>query len=130
MDMRGALRARLLAAAPVTAIVSQRISWLTRPQAGALPALTLQVISGAHDQHLKGFEKQQSRVQIDAWATLSAEAAAIIAAVIDALAPGATVEGVQFGRGFFESEQDFTERLGEADIYRVSVDAIIRHKAA
>lgn len=131
MTLRGALRARLLAAPAITARVGQRVSWLTRPQAAGLPAITLQMISGERPQHLKGFEAMgPTRVQLDVWAATTDEAGQTAQAAVEVLAPGETSNGIQFGRTMFEIETDFAERLGEKDIYRVSLDMIVRHKAA
>lgn len=130
MEMREALRDRLLDAGGVSALVGTRVSWVTRPQASALPAITLQVISGEHPQHLEGFEKEETRVQLDAWAASTAAASAIVKAAKAALAPGVVHEGVQFGRMFFEQERDGVERLGNVDVYRVGIDLIFKHKAA
>ena len=66
MDWQAALRARLVAAAPVTALVGSRIYWVDRPQASALPAITLQTISDDRPQHMKGFiGLNPARVQVD-----------------------------------------------------------------
>lgn len=128
--MRGALRARLLEDVAIAALVDERVTWLTRPQGEALPAVTLQLISGVHPQHLEGFEKQEARVQLDAWAETTLEAATIVTAAKEALAPGGVHEEVQFSRMFFEGEGDFAERQGDTTIYRVTIDLIFDHEPA
>lgn len=130
MDMRGALRKRVLDVPLVETKVAKRVTWLTRPQASDLPAITLQLITGDRPQHLKDFERQAARVQLDSWATTTQEAADLMAACVAGLAPGGTFEGVQFSRMFFEGEIDFVDRLGSADIYRVKIDLLFQHQSA
>lgn len=124
MDMQGALRARLLGATPA----AQRVYWVTRPQASALPAITLQTLSGAYPQTYSGLQAtRETRVQMDAWAASHAEASAIAAAAVTALQPKATTNGVRFDAIHFEGERDFIERAGTTDIYRTSIDLIVWH---
>lgn len=140
MDMRGALAARLLNASAVTSLLAsytpngssarKAVYWLTRPQLSGLPAITLQMISGDQPQYLKGFEKQTSRIQLDAWALTTTVAASIVDASKAALAPGGVYSGVRFGRMFFEAEIDFEESLENIDVYRVKIDLIFNHEAA
>jgi hypothetical protein len=122
MDMEGALRARLLAAAPVTALVGQRVAWIERPQADALPGITLQAVTDERAQSYSGFDgSQPGYVQIDVWAATYAQAKATKEAVIAALAPRATVAGIRFDRGFFSS-RDLSEKTDTQFIYRPSID--------
>lgn len=131
MDWQAALRARLVAAAPVTALVGQRIYWVDRPQGTALPAITLQTINDARDQHLKGFEgMQQARVQIDVWAASYASARDITEAVIAALIAPDENNGIQFTRAMIDGLRDLSERLETQLIYRSSVDFIFHHATA
>lgn len=100
MDLEQAITARLLGAAPVTAIAGARVYWDERPQASALPALVLQVISDPRPQHLQGFNSlRATRVQVDALAATRASARALIEAAIAALVPEAIVGGITFNRG-------------------------------
>ncbi len=126
MDMQGALRARLLAAAPVTALVAQRISWVDRPQASALPSITLQVISDERPQHMKDFnDLRDARVQIDCWALSYASASAIKEAVIAALVPEQTGNGIIFNRALVDGARDLGERTETQFIHRHSIDLLI-----
>jgi hypothetical protein len=128
MDMQGALRARVIAAATAAA---DRVYWVERPQSSALPAITLQVISGDRPQTMSGFQDTRTaRVQMDVWADTYAQAHAVRDAAIAALAPKETSNGVQFGRMFFEGEQDFAERTDIKTIHRASVDLIVWHTPA
>lgn len=126
--MQGALRARLIAAAPVTALVGTRVYWLTRPQGHLLPAITLQTVSGDLPQTMAGFQDTRTaRVQMDCWALSYSASRQVYVAAVAALAPKETSNGIQFGRMYFEGEQDFIERLETQDIYRTSVDLIVWH---
>lgn len=131
MDMQGALRARLLAAAPVTALVGQRIYWLDRPQASALPSITLQTIAGERSQTHDGFQSTQaSTIQCDIWASSYGQGRQILEEVIAALAPPQTGNGIEFGRMFFEPERDLIEQLATTNVYRTSIDLIVWHHPA
>ena len=97
MDMEGALRARLLAAAPVTALVGQKIYWEERPQAAALPAITLNLVVDRRPQHMGGFQSvRDGDLQVDVWATKFSDKKAIKEAVIAALAPAYPGNGIRF----------------------------------
>jgi hypothetical protein len=127
MDMHVALRARLLGATAA----GQRVYWVTRPQSSALPAITLQTVSGGYPQTYDGLQATRSpRIQLDAWAASHSEARAIIAAAVAELAPKETSNGVVFDSIQFDGERDFVERVGTTDIYRTSVDLIVWHHPA
>lgn len=131
MNWQAALRARLAAAAPVTALVAQRIYWVDRPQASALPAITLQTISDLRPQHMKGFQdSRSSRCQIDVWAASYAAARDISEAVIAALAPPVTSDGIRFDRSFVDNIRDLGERVETLFVHRTSIDFIIHHATA
>lgn len=97
MDMEGALRARLLAAAPVTALVGQKIYWEDRPQLSTLPSITLNLGIDRRPQHMGGFQSvRDADIQIDVWASKFADKKAIKEAVITALKQPATANGIRF----------------------------------
>ena len=129
MDFEGALRARLLAASPVTTLVGQRVYWVDRPQAAGLPAITLQIIDQERAQHMQGVQGLQSAlVQIDGWAadieggpSGYAQGKALKEAIIAALLPEETSNGVKFGRAFVRS-RDLSERTETQFIHRPSMD--------
>lgn len=128
MDWQGALRARLTAAAPVTALVGQRVYWVDRPQASSLPAITLQTITEGRTQHMKGFDGfNSSLVQVDCWGTAYGDVRKIAEAVIAALVPENTSNGVRFARAFVDSIRDLGERVETQFIHRTSLDLIIHH---
>lgn len=126
MDMQGALRARLTNAAAVTNHVGQRIYWIDRPQAQALPAITLQIISDGRPQHLKGFhEIRDTRVQIDVWSLTYATNKTITEAVIATLVPEDTSNAIRFNRSLVEGVRDLGESTGTQFIHRTSLDLIV-----
>lgn len=128
MDFEGALRARLLAAGPVTAFAGQRVTWVERPQASGLPAITLQIIGDSRPQTFDGFQAQRpATVQIDVWASTYAATKVGIEAVIATLAPAETSNGITFSRGFFSDVRDLGEQLETAFLHRNSVDLTVWH---
>jgi hypothetical protein len=130
MDMEAALRARLLAAGPVTALVGQRVTWVERPQAAALPAITLQNVTDERTQNFSGFDDlQPGYVQVDVWALTYAAAKAVKEVVIAALVPAGVQNGVRFARGFV-SAQDLSERTDTQFLYRQSIDLTFHYATA
>jgi hypothetical protein len=128
--METALRARLIAAAPVVALVGQRITWVERPQAAGLPAITLQNVTDERAQSFSGFDGlQPGYVQIDVWALSYAAGKAIKDAVIAALVPAGIQSGVRFDRGFV-SARDLSEKTDTAFIYRPSIDLTFHYALA
>lgn len=64
--MEAALRALLIAHAPLTALVAQRIYWGALPQGVTRPAIVLYRISGAAGRHMQGSDRlTDALVQID-----------------------------------------------------------------
>lgn len=124
--MQTALRARLLAAAPVTALVGTRVDWVDRPQGAALPAVTLQIISDLRPQHLKGFQPlRDTRVQVDVWAASYAQKAQLVEAVIAAAVPESTTGGIVFNRAVVDGLRDLGEQNETQFIHRTSIDLIV-----
>lgn len=128
MDWHGALRARLLSAAPVTALVAQRVYWIERPQASGLPAITLQTVSEVRQQHFLGFDGlDSSLVQIDSWAASYAQVQALKEAALDAIVPEQAGNGIHFARAFILSIRDLGERTETQFFHRASIDLTIHH---
>lgn len=126
MDMQKALRARLLAASPVNVLVAQRVDWVDRPQASALPAITLQTISDSRPQHLKGFQAlRDTRVQVDCWGATYQQVSVLREAVIAALVPENTGNGIRFDRTLVDGVRDLGERTDIQFIHRTSIDLIV-----
>jgi hypothetical protein len=77
------VRTRLLACAPVTALVSTRVYALVIPEQPTLPAIRVQRISQDQPMHLRGpIGMYTARVQVDSIATTKAAADALDAAVL------------------------------------------------
>lgn len=120
MDMQGALRARITGAATTA---GTRVYWVDRPQAAALPAVTLQTISDPRPQHLKGFDElRRTLVQIDCWATTHIAAATLKEAVLAAVVPENTSNGIRFDRAIVESSNDGGEMAGNVFVFRERID--------
>jgi hypothetical protein len=129
--MQGALRARLLAAAPVTALVGQRVYWVDRPQASQLPAIVLQVISDPRPQHLKGFEDlRETRVQMDIFGTSYGQVRTLTEAALAAVVPENTSNGIIFNRALVDGARDLGERTETQFIHRHSTDLLIWWQSA
>jgi hypothetical protein len=130
MDFQGALRDRLIADSTVAALVGQRIDWVERPQSNSLPAVTLQTILDARPQHMKGLQDlRPTTVQIDVWGLAYADVRAVTEAVIAALVPAATSNGIVFARGFVDRLHDLGEQTDTQFIHRTSIDLIVHHSA-
>lgn len=131
MDMQGALRARLLAAAPVTALVSQRIYWVDRPQGSSLPVIRLQVVSDPRPQHLKGFQTlRETRVQVSVLAETYASARAVTEAAIAALVPQNTSNGIIFDRALVDAADESGDQTETQFIHHHRTDLLIWWQAA
>lgn len=125
------LIALLLADAGTAALVGNRITWSTRPQASQLPALVLSKVSAARDYHLQGPSGlNESRVQVDAWGSSFGtviRAARAVEAALSGLR--ATHRSTIFQGAFLESErQSFEEASGGAQVHRISMDFILHHR--
>jgi hypothetical protein len=122
MDMEGALRARLLAASPVTSNVGQRVYWEDRPQQSALPAITLSLPVDGRDQHMGGFQSVRDvQLQVDVWARSYAEKKAIKEAVIAALAPAQSGNGIRFQAATGIDITPLNERVETQMIFRDAI---------
>ena len=86
MDFHEGLQKRIRANSGVAAIAGARVTWMERPQKGALPAVTLQVISDPRPAHLKGNDGSlATRVQADCWAA-TYDAALMLARAVPEMA--------------------------------------------
>lgn len=131
MDFEGALRARLTGASAVTNLVGQRIYWVDRPQASTLPAITLQIIDDPREQYMGGFQSRLfALVQVDVWANSYGQGKAIKEAVIVALTPEVTANGIAFGTATNIRARDLSERLETQFIHRPSIEFRFNYTAA
>jgi hypothetical protein len=70
-----------------------------------------------------------SRVQVDIWALTYGETKVITEAVIAAVTPAETSNGITFARTFFDGSRDLGERTETQFIHRTSIDFIVHHSA-
>ena len=126
--METQLRTRLLNAAPVAAIVGNRISWGVRPQGEAYPSIVLTIVSDPRPQDYKGnIAHRSTRVQADCYGTTRAQVVALREAVIAAIVPTATVGGVTFRRAFIENVVNRDAHTDTGLVFRDMVDFNIWH---
>jgi hypothetical protein len=117
----------LLADATIAGLVGQRIDWGLRPQAKALPAITLTLVPTPRDYHMGGAQKtQQHFVQIDCWASKYADAESLRQAVIAELEPASG----SFQGSFVQRDQDMPERTDTVEIHRASLDFKVTYISA
>lgn len=128
MDMQSGLRARLLADTTVAAATAGRVFWVQRPQATALPAITLQTISDPRPDHLQGFDAARAtRVQLDCWASSFDAALTLARAAIATLAAPENISGKQFGPARVDGQRDLGEDVNGTFVHRQSVDLLVWH---
>lgn len=127
--MEEALIARLLADGGVAAIAATRVYPGARPQGSALPALVLNLISGApvyDDQGEAGLFS--ARVQIDSWGATYTAAKLLARAVKNCLSGFVGTQGaIAFRNVLVEVERDLRETgSNEAQYeFRTSIDFIV-----
>jgi hypothetical protein len=128
--MQEALTAYLLGSSGLAALVSNRITWAARPQASALPSVTLHTIDDIPGYVTTGPDGlASSRIQVDCWGLTYAEAK-LASRAVEARLSGmsVTVSGVALRGGFKQGERDsFEQAAAGGDVYRTSTDYIIWH---
>ena len=86
-DIGKALRAKMIATAAITAVISERVYPRKLPQAATLPAAVYHVISGSDETDLGGLTGLvHARIQIDAVASTRLVANSLAVTIRDALA--------------------------------------------
>jgi hypothetical protein len=133
MDWFAAMLTRANGAAGVTSAIgaANKVYPENAPQSAARPYVTMLDLTAGRPQHLKGFDLEPSRVQIDVWANSYKQKNAIMEALLTALVPGGTFNGHKFSRADVElGPRDVPERDGETIIYRKSADLIVHHTPA
>lgn len=122
--MQTALRTRLKANGPVAAIAGPRVDWGLRPQAKALPALSLLIVPTPRDYHMGGAQvTQQWRVQCDCWGLTYKAAFDLAGAVIACLEPASG----EFQASFVERRADMPELTDAGEVHRVMLEFKITH---
>jgi hypothetical protein len=125
--MQTALRSRLLGDATVANLVGTRVDWGLRPQAKALPAISLTIVPTPRDYHMGGAQNTQFfRVQIDCWAATYKGAHTLRDAVIDCLEPASD----PFLGSFVERNFDAPERTDTGEIHRAVLEFKVTHISA
>jgi hypothetical protein len=120
---------KLLATSGVTSLVSTRIYPGAIPQAAAMPAISVQRISGAPvytDQGEAGLAS--ARLEIDCWAETYSAAKQAARAVIAALSAFVGTQGSQtFQYVLLDAERDFREGGSNAAeyLFRTNLDFIV-----
>lgn len=134
MDWFAALVTRANAAAGITAAIgaASKVFPEEAPQTATRPFVTMLDVTELRPQHLKGYDLESSRVQIDVWTDSYTSKNAIMEAVIAALVPPATSNGHYFSRAMIAlGPRDVSgERDGTAPVRRKSADLIFHHKPA
>ena len=125
--MQTALRARLIADSGVNSKVSGRVDWGLRPQAKALPAITLTLVPTPRDYHMGGAQNTQFyRVQADCWAATYKAAHELREAVIAALEPASG----SFLASFVERDFDAPERTDTGEVHRAILEFKVTYISA
>jgi hypothetical protein len=126
--MEEALTARLLASAPLTAIVSTRINWGRRVQGEPLPGLTMMNVSPGRSYTYRGPAGLSGpRVQFDGYALDFLTAKAIGRALVTTLEAPLTVGDIAFSPAFLAAERgpEVQDLGGGARVFAVSLDFFI-----
>lgn len=118
---------------PLAGLVGTRVYWNERPQATALPSVTLTRITGIPQYEMSAVSGLvMSRVQVDCWGQTYA-AAKGVARAIKAAASGfrGTAGGTVFQGAFVDAERDMelepTIDNAAERFHRVSLDFLIWH---
>lgn len=126
------LIAFLLADVPLKALVGTKINWLQRPQASALPAITLQRISDLPTNDGCGADAlTETRVQIDCWGLTFTSVLAVSRAVEAALSGQSFTHGTtEFVSVFIDASSDTAEpgTTQGSIIHRVRTDYQFWHR--
>lgn len=135
--MEEALRDLLLATAAITDVVARRVDWGVRPQGDALPAITLERISGTADMNMNapsGWEVD--RIQIECWARTYKAAKDIALWLASPGGPSRPVgllvgyRGENLGvrmRTFIIGRRSDSDSDNKGPVHRSSVDVAIWH---
>lgn len=111
--------------------VPPRVHWLKRSQAGELPAITLQRITGLPDYHMQGPSGlTESRVQADVWAAGYGDAKFAARALVARVSGFRGVQGsTNFQAIMIDGMRDDYEGGSNTaeDFFRVIIDMIIQH---
>jgi Protein of unknown function (DUF3168) len=125
MTFKTSLRGLLKANATVLA-QSARVDWTSRPQATQYPAIVLDMVAGAADQHMQGVTATQGyRVQATVMAKTQAQADVLGQAVQAALIEGGSHGGITFQRGFLNLSRSDVDSTSTGEIYHEILDVTV-----
>lgn len=133
MGMKVDLVTRLTSNPAIAALVGYEVTWGDRFRGGALPAITLLMVSPGRDYDHSGPNgEDEPRVQFDSWGRTDEEADAVATAIRSCMELPAIVGETQFEEGFLDSEAtvDEGEQDGGEALFRVSQDYIFLHSPA
>lgn len=131
--MEAALTAVLLAHAPLSALIGDRVHWQRLPRSvDGLPYVNLQVISGPRRYHSKAPDALKTdRVQADVWAETAASRKAV-ADTLESLLSGyrGSSTGIAFRGVFMDGGRDLGGDAagGTARLFRRQMDFMINWK--
>lgn len=118
---------------PLPVLVGARVYWNERPQATALPSVTLTRVTGQPQYEMdRPSGLVMSRVQVDCWGATYASAKGV-ARAIKSVSSGfrGTVGGTAFQGVFIDSERDLDLEPTTPDaaerFHRVSLDLMVWH---
>ncbi len=130
MSFDSALRARLKADTAVAAIVGTRVDWDERPQRSAYPAVVLELAADPRPQNMGGLNASRgTRVWVNCFAVTAKTKAELREAVIAALLPETTQDGVNFRRGFVNNVINRSENTETGFVHRDLIDVTLWHDA-
>jgi len=125
MTFKTALRSLVKANATVQA-QSARVDWSSRPQATQYPAIVLDMVAGAADQHFQGvIATQGNRIQATVLAKTQAQADVLATAVQSALIEGGSAQGITFQRGFLNLSRSTVDSTETGEIYHEILDVTV-----
>lgn len=122
------LTARLLAAAPLTALVGNRITWGQRVQGEPLPALTLLNVSpGRTYLHGGADATANPRIQFDCYASTSAQAQQLARTLRGVLESPAVQGATAFSVALLDAERGplIEDVGGGLKVHRYSLDFLV-----
>ena len=126
--MEEVLRAQLLAAPSVAALVGTRVDWGVRSQGAVMPALVLHQISGVPQTNLAGASGWSSdRVQADCWGRTFKSARDVADAASRTLHTlRATLSGMKI-RVFVIDRRSDSDSDVTGPVFRTSLDLMVWH---
>lgn len=115
---------RMRADAAIQTIAGQRVFWVQRSENSELPALVLSLVTGGIGyDHGGAIDLQTPIVQADAYAHSFGKALLLQRAVLNLLAPPATVGSTAFGEAFQIAARSMpVEALAGQPVFRSSAD--------